>query len=116
MLSLYYYLPFSDFLKRLNDNFEQSHTLHPFNFPTKEYATSTGYYYAREQGRWLLVPRLLSVEAQNFARENGGVLLHIRRCVSLCGLNTVQDLQELVLDEVNEDEVDRCVIRDAGRI
>ena len=62
------------------------------------------------------VPELLGIHAQHSIGEGVGVGEHIGLSKRLVSLETVKDLEELILDEINEDEIDGCVEGDVGRI
>ena len=61
------------------------------------------------------VPELLGIHAQHSIGEGVGVGEHIGLSKRLVSLETVKDLEELILDEINEDEIDRLVISDSLR-
>ena len=64
-----------------------------------------------------LIPVLLGVQAEHGGPEHRRVHLDVRGRVRLRALQRVEDLQQLRLDEVDEDKVDRRVVRDAcGRV
>ena len=61
------------------------------------------------------VPELLRVHAEDGVGERVRVREHVRGGVRALGLEAVEDLEELVLDEVDEDEVDGVRVGDARR-
>lgn len=60
-----------------------------------------------------LIPVLLRIYTQHRTRKNVRVLQHICSGIHPVALEPVEDLKQLRLDEVDEDEVDGRVVREA---
>jgi len=58
-----------------------------------------------------LIPLGLGIEAQYCITENRTIGCNVRRSVVFGSLYAVENAQELSLDEVDKDKVDRCVIK-----